>query len=57
MSIHAAGDIVAGRRQANEPAGAGPKAMKEVYDKTILQSLIDDERTAAQASSVLVYAV
>ena len=33
------------------------KAMEEVYDNTTLQDLIDDERTAAQQSAPLLYAV
>ena len=33
------------------------KALEEVYDNTTLQDLIDDERTAAQQSSALVYVV
>lgn len=33
------------------------RAMEEVYDKTTLQDLIDDERTAARRNGVLVQAV
>jgi Rrf2 family protein len=33
------------------------RAMEEVYDNTTLQDLIDDERTAAEQSGPLLYAV